>query len=77
MFIFKNEKEIDEFEISGSTYEPVGDVFHGGRKTNGTDHVGLEELATISIMCNDSAIDFNEYKNAFEKVFFVLSRVVF
>merc|ERR1711863_177661 len=34
----------------------------------GTDFVGLEEMATISIMCNDSAIDFNEYKNAFEKV---------
>merc|ERR1739848_248017 len=25
-------------------------------------------MAVISIMCNDSAIDFNEYKNAFEKV---------
>ena len=28
MFVFKNEKEIDEFELSGSTYEPVGDIFH-------------------------------------------------
>ena len=28
----------------------------------------MEEIATISVMCNDSAIDFNEFKNAFEKV---------
>ena len=39
-----------------------------GRKVAGTDFVGLEEMATISVMCNDSAIDYNEYKNAFEKV---------
>merc|ERR1712223_1524651 len=68
MFVFRNEKSIDEFEISGSTYEPNGDVFHDGKKISGGDFAGLEELATISIMCNDSAIDFNEYKNAFEKV---------
>merc|ERR1712168_1471709 len=68
MFTFKNESEFDEFEISGSTYEPVGDVFHQGRKISGDDYVGLEEMSTISVMCNDSAIDFNEYKNAFEKV---------
>jgi len=68
MFVFKTEKSIDEFEISGSTYEPTGDVFHNGKKISGTDFVGLEEMATISVMCNDSAIDFNDYKNAFEKV---------
>jgi len=68
MFVFKNEKSIDEFEISGSTYEPNGDVFHDGKKISGGDFAGLEEMATISVMCNDSAIDFNEYKNAFEKV---------
>jgi len=68
MFVFKNDKDIDEFEISGSTYEPIGDVFHAGKKIKGSDHLGLEEMAVISIMCNDSAIDFNEHKNAFEKV---------
>jgi len=68
MFVFRNEKSIDEFEISGSTYEPNGDVFHDGKKISGGDFAGLEEMATISVMCNDSAIDFNEYKNAFEKV---------
>merc|ERR1719464_2054425 len=68
MFVFKNEKDLDEFEISGSTYEPIGDVFYGGKKCKGSDFLGLEEMAVISVMCNDSAIDFNEYKNAFEKV---------
>merc|ERR1711963_861122 len=68
MFTFKNEKEFDEFEISGSTYEPIGDLFHGGRKIKGSEYLALEEMSTISVMCNDSAIDFNEYKNAFEKV---------
>jgi len=68
MFVFKTEKSIEEFEISGSTYEPNGDVFQNGKKISGSDYVGLEEMATISVMCNDSAIDYNEYKNAFEKV---------
>ena len=68
MFVFKTEKDIEEFEISGSTYEPSGDIFHNGRKIDGADFIGLEEMATVSIMCNDSAIDFNDIKNAFEKV---------
>jgi len=68
MFVFRNESDLDEFEISGSTYEPLGDVFYGGKKCKGSDFLGLEEMSVISVMCNDSAIDFNEYKNAFEKV---------
>merc|ERR1712223_1294561 len=68
MFVFKNDKEVEEFEISGSTYEPIGDLFSDGKKVKGSDWLALEEISTISIMCNDSAIDFNEYKNAFEKV---------
>ena len=38
------------------------------QKCKGSDFLGLEEMSVISVMCNDSAIDFNEYKNAFEKV---------
>merc|ERR1712179_265135 len=55
-------------EISGSTYEPVGNIFQHGNKVNGADFTALEEVATISVMCNDSAIDFNYFKNIFEKV---------
>jgi len=68
MFTFADENSFEEFEISGSTYEPVGDIFNGGKKVKGADYVALEEMATVSIMCNDSALDFNEFKNQFEKV---------
>merc|ERR1711962_701301 len=68
MFTFKDESNFEEFEISGSTYEPIGDLFQGGKKIKGGDYVALEEISTIAIMCNDSAIDYNEFKNMFEKV---------
>merc|ERR1711988_599527 len=68
MFTFADENNFEEFEISGSTYEPIGDIFNCGKKVKGADFVALEEMATISIMCNDSALDFNDFKNVFEKV---------
>jgi len=71
MFIFeKADPDIafSEFEITGSTYEPIGDVFLKGQKVKGSDYETLQEIGTICIMCNDSAIDFNEFKQAFEKV---------
>jgi len=68
MFTFADEKNFEEFEISGSTYEPIGDIFNNGKKVKGADFVALEEMATISIMCNDSALDFNDFKGIFEKV---------
>merc|ERR1712179_570268 len=72
MFIMDNVEgnkcELLEFELTGSTYEPIGDIFLKGSKIKGSDFEGLQELATISLMCNDSAIDFNEFKNLFEKV---------
>merc|ERR1712203_678775 len=40
----------------------------GGKKVKGADFEALEEMATISMMCNDSAIDFNDFKQIFEKV---------
>ena len=33
MFVFRSDAgDFEEFEISGSTYEPIGDVFQAGRK---------------------------------------------
>jgi len=63
-----NDCDLLEFEITGSTYEPIGDVFLKGSKVKGAEFEGLQELSTISLMCNDSSIDFNEFKNQFEKV---------
>lgn len=72
MFVFDkiegNDSSFLEFEISGSTYEPIGDVYLKGQKVKGADFETLHELSTACIMCNDSAIDFNEFKQAFEKV---------
>ncbi|XP_053649774.1 calcium-transporting ATPase sarcoplasmic/endoplasmic reticulum type isoform X1 [Cherax quadricarinatus] len=63
-----NDCSLLEFEVTGSTYEPIGDVYLKGSKVKGSDFEGLQELATISLMCNDSSIDYNEFKNVFEKV---------
>lgn len=72
MFVFDKIEGSDasflEFEITGSTYEPIGETFLKGQKVKGSDYETLHELSTICVMCNDSAIDFNEFKQAFEKV---------
>lgn len=57
-----------EFDVTGSTYEPIGEVFKGGARINPGDYEAMVEMSTICIMCNDSSIDFNEYKQCFEKV---------
>jgi hypothetical protein len=67
MFVFDkiegNDITTHEFEITGSTYEPIGEVFLGGKKVKTGDYDALQEIGTICIMCNDSAIDFNEVRN--------------
>merc|ERR1719334_2008076 len=69
MFVFANEAgDLEEFEISGNTYEPAGDIYNNGKKIRGGEFTALEEVATISILCNDSALDYNEFKHVFEKV---------
>ncbi|KAL0272326.1 UNVERIFIED_CONTAM: hypothetical protein PYX00_005347 [Menopon gallinae] len=72
MFVFDkidgNDSSFYEFEITGSTYEPIGEVFLKGQKIKASEFDILQEMSTICVMCNDSAIDFNEFKQAFEKV---------
>ncbi|CAF3743870.1 unnamed protein product [Rotaria sordida] len=72
MFIFGkaegNDMQIDQFEITGSTYEPKGDIMYNGTKFNCSDRSGLVELAECAALCNDSALDYNESKKVFEKV---------
>lgn len=59
-----------QFEITGSTYEPAGQMFHGGRAFDPakSDYEALNEIATICAMCNDSSVDYNETKKCYEKV---------
>lgn len=72
LFIFDKVEGSDssflEFEITGSTYEPIGELFYKGGKVKASEYEVLQEIATICVMCNDSAIDFNEVKAVFEKV---------
>jgi len=72
LFVFEkvegNDSSFLEFELTGSTYEPIGDLYLKGSKVKASEFDGLQEIATICVMCNDSAIDFNEFKQVFEKV---------
>nr|XP_034338964.1 calcium-transporting ATPase sarcoplasmic/endoplasmic reticulum type isoform X3 [Crassostrea gigas] len=72
MFLFNkiegNDIKTDQFEITGSTYSPDGDLYVGSKKVKASEYPGLEELATICIMCNDSSVDYNETKDIYEKV---------
>lgn len=76
MFIFEGSSsrpQIEQFEITGSTYEPVGDVLQKGQKIECSQHEGLVELATIAALCNDSSLDYNESKKVcnFRKILFI------
>ncbi|KAJ8379521.1 hypothetical protein SKAU_G00002990 [Synaphobranchus kaupii] len=59
---------LNEFNISGSTYAPEGEVFHDGKPVKSSQYDALVEMATICALCNDSSLDFNETKGVFEKV---------
>ena len=52
--------EFREFQVSGSTYEPIGQVTCGKEIVKCSDHDALVELATICAQCNDSSLDYNE-----------------
>merc|ERR1739838_484787 len=58
----------DEFEVSGSTYEPIGDVMKNGLKIDPIEYDALTEVSMICSLCNDSSIDFNTAKGVYEKV---------
>ncbi|VDL57539.1 unnamed protein product [Hymenolepis diminuta] len=71
-FIFnqadENNISTNQFEITGSKYAPEGEVFLNGQRIKCGEYEGLIELANICAMCNDSAVDYNETKNIYEKV---------
>jgi len=71
MFIYQDQAgqaKVNQFEIQGSTYEPVGDILQGGSRYDVTKNEGLIELATISALCNDSSLDYNDAKKCYEKI---------
>merc|ERR1719334_2003284 len=71
MFVFDSVVDsikTTEFTITGSTYEPAGEVLRDGAKVDCSKVSGLVELAHIAALCNDSALDYNEAKKVYEKV---------
>ena len=54
----------DEFQISGSTYEPVGKVTKNGKEIRCSDYPALVEVSTICAQCNDSSLDYNEVRSS-------------
>merc|ERR1719370_2578382 len=68
MMVFDADQETSEFKVTGSTYEPVGDVLKDGETVDCSKDDGLVELSQICALCNDSALDYNESKKCYEKV---------
>lgn len=60
--------KIEQFDISGSTYEPVGEVTQHGQKVDCSSKGSLVELAQIAAICNDSSLDYNDSKKIYEKI---------
>jgi len=72
MFIFSqveaNTIKTTQFDLTGSTYAPEGDLLLNQKVVKASEFPGLEEMATIASMCNDSSVDFNDTKGVYEKV---------
>ena len=66
MFTFErnhvDELQIDQFEVTGSTYEPKGDILFNGAKFKCSNRSGLVELAECAALCNDSSLDYNDVR---------------
>lgn len=81
MFIFNkvegNDVQIDQFEITGSTYEPKGDIIYNGSKFNCSERSGLVELAECAALCNDSSLDYNEVSSLFISLPYICIYFVF
>ncbi|KAL5477122.1 hypothetical protein EMCRGX_G023868 [Ephydatia muelleri] len=59
----------NEFEASGTSFDPSGYIEFEGHKVSGKDYEGcLKELMDVCVMCNDSELSYNEDRKCFEKV---------
>ncbi|KAH9518641.1 Sarcoplasmic/endoplasmic reticulum calcium ATPase 2 [Bulinus truncatus] len=72
MFIFSqveaNTIKTQQFDITGSTYAPEGELLLNNKPVKSSEFPGLEEMVTICSMCNDSSVDYNDAKDIYEKV---------
>lgn len=63
-----SEASLTHFDVTGSTYEPSGEISINGKPVDLSKYGALNELSTICSLCNDSSIDYNETKHLYEKV---------
>ena len=66
--VAENKASFDEFGLTGSTYEPIGDIQKNGIKIDTVEYDALTEVAMICSLCNDSSVDYNAAKDVYEKV---------
>ncbi|CAI8023215.1 Calcium-transporting ATPase sarcoplasmic/endoplasmic reticulum type [Geodia barretti] len=67
--VSENKASFHEFEASGSTYKPEGQITLGGGAVSGQDYATcLTELVNVCVLCNDSGLAYNEEKGVYEKV---------
>eukprot|EP00741_Cyanophora_paradoxa_P016350 tig00020912_g15786.t1 len=62
--------DLREFNVSGTTYAPVGEIRDSG--SNVVAHPAgipnLAELAKICTVCNDASVDYNKETESYEKI---------
>nr|UYL70873.1 Atp2a [Platynereis dumerilii] len=72
MMIFEkaapNDISCHNFDMTGTTFAPEGELYLGGKQAKSSDYDALYEIATICSLCNDSSVDYNESKGVYEKV---------
>jgi Ca2+ transporting ATPase len=59
--VSENEASFHEFEASGSTFKPEGQITLGDEPVSGQDYATcLTELVNVCVLCNDSGLAYNE-----------------
>ena len=66
-FVVNNDKSLHAYNVSGSSFEPVGDITIQGKKVDCSQSKAAVELATICTLCNDSSLTHSDEKG-YQKV---------
>ncbi|EGD75576.1 ATPase [Salpingoeca rosetta] len=66
-FTVNNDKSLHCYNVSGSSFEPVGDITINGRPADVKSSKAAVELATVCTLCNDSSLTYTEEKG-YQKV---------
>lgn len=59
---------LEEFHISGSSFEPIGMITKNDKQINSNQYPILKDVGKICVMCNQSSLTYNESKNVFNRI---------